>query len=336
MRSFPACLPVLAAALVAAAALPSAAGPAGPAGPHHRTTTAHHDATLSGNQKATRREARRLLNLAPIPESATRTNQPDGLTGPAMGTPATASLVDDHRLWHTDERMAQVYRWIRDHQPEGLKKSGSSSGGTVGKPPSYEGLAWDEPDRRYAVGLELDMDVARGPNGRGTTIRADGIGLWLDPRPIRDRTPASQRLRVSTNAACPASDRQDESVSSPGRGLGHRLALPGRPTAGIVCVYGGANNRPRSGLVRTIHLDPEQAARFAERVARLRLPHTDGDSESCPMDDGSVTVAALRYRQHRDVDYWLAYQGCGRTSNGHIETQQTPPMPKTWRAPQPS
>lgn len=291
-------------------------------------------ATPAGNKKKTRREAARLLRLAPVPSGAQPlTAKPSSDQGPALGAPDTRSLVDLTHYWHDGRSVAEVYGRVRRAQVRGMKQSGSSSGSGPGGGVA-KGVEWSEPDRPYATQLTMDVEVWSDPKG-GSFIRADGMGEWLDPRPIRDTTPAAERLRVTTAAGCPANDRGKQSVVASNDAALSRQLLPGASaTRGLVCVYGGTNFSPAMGLYRTIHLSQEQAADFATRVQRLRLSHIDGGSTSCPMDDGSARVVALSYPHQADVDLWLS-GGCERLTNGSITTDTWPSMPKSWQPPRP-
>jgi hypothetical protein len=289
--------------------------------------------TAQSNRAATRAEAGRLLALAPVPDGAIPTAQrPAGLDGPALGTPADGSLVDDDRYWIVHEPLATVAAYVRSHRPAGLKQSGSSSSGNVrGATVTSEGIEWSEPDRPYATGLELDEGMAPVAHGASTVIRADGMGIWLDPRPIRD-TAKGPRLRVAVAAGCPSSDRGAVAVSNPGSGLNSALLPAGTPTAGLICEYGGGNIKPVFSLGRSTPLRAAAAVALAKEVRRLPLAHTEVVEVSCPMDDGSIDLVALSYPGRPDVDLWAAANGCATVSNGTIVADSSLDL-RRWAAP---
>jgi hypothetical protein len=270
--------------------------------------------TAQHNRDATRREVRRLLALAPVPAGATKASGPlKVLSGPAMGTPGTSSLIDAHRFWQTTMSMDAVYQYVSKHRPPGLKPDGTENGGGAGV--TYEGISWSEPDTAYATGLQVDVSLAS--RGQDTLIRTDGLGEWLDPRPVHD-TVKGQRLRVTVTEGCPASDAGIVGVRSPGQGLDESLLPHAAPTAALICAYGGSNFKPPFTLRAHRSLGAGAAARIARQANKLPISHTDGDTRFCPMDDGSFDVVVLSYSGHPDVDLADHATGCGTVANGHI------------------
>ena len=272
--------------------------------------------TAAQNRAATRKEAARLLLLARLPSGITPISGPQRkLSGPSMGIPQGSSLVDRHRFWRTMMSMATVFAYLKAHPPAGLVLSGTGSGGTVTGGITSEEIGWGEPDRAYAQGLQLEVGLAmvRG----GTIIRADGVGEWIDPRPVRDIA-SGPRLRVTVAGGCPPSDQGDVGVTNPGRGLDHALLPPGRPSSALICVYGGLNAKARLNLARHVAVPVGGAARLSRQALRIQLGHTDGGTFSCPLDDGSIDVVAFHYAAGPDVDLWYHATGCEDVANGHI------------------
>jgi hypothetical protein len=266
------------------------------------------------NRAATGAEVKRLLALAPLPPGVRPVKGPQRkLDGPAMGTPSTSSLIDRHGFWQSSMPMSTVWSFINAHAPNRLTTSGSSSGNDGDGP--TEGIGWGEPDTAYATGLELDVSVIA--NAGGTLIRADGLGEWLDPRPIRD-SGSGPRLRVTVAGGCPSIDKSVAGVSNPGPGLDDALLPAGSPIAGLICEYGGLNSTPRFGLAKQVDLDSMGAVRIASQARALPVDHTDAGVHSCPMDDGSFDVIALRYAGRPDVDLGYHSTGCETVANGHI------------------
>lgn len=303
-------------ALAALACAGCAAGSAGPP-PHTRTgpTIQLASATVGQNKAATRKEAARLLGLARLPAGVTPvTGKQPKLPGPALGSPDTASLIDLHRYWKSAMSMASVFGYLRSHRPTGLTFSGTGHSGTTSGDITSEGIGWDEANTAYAE--ELGLDVSLTPVKGGTLIRVDGMGEWIDPRPIRDT--ATPRLRVTVAAGCPSTDKGKFSVSNPGAGLDKHLVPSATATSALICEYGGLNSKPRFRLVHHVLMSASRADRLAKQAAAISLGHLDGSVMSCPMDDGSVDVVVFHYKSRPDVDLWDRVNGCQTIANGHI------------------
>lgn len=286
----------------------SAPGPAAPGASRSAPTAA-------GNRQLARKQARQLITLVQVPGSAVRLRSvPRALRGPALGTPGVSSLIDQARSWRVAMPFAQTAAWLAAHRPHGLHSDGSASGsgpGTTMTGTSYKGArspAWQS--------AELEIGVA--PAGHGTSVvRADGVVVWLDPRPVADTVPGRQRMRVTVAGGCPDSDARHAGVTNRGADLRRRLLPAGRPTAGLECRYYGLNGRLWQ-LRKATRLDAAAARREAGSMARLPLSHTDGGVMSCPADDGSAEVVVLSYPRRADVDLWIDLGGCASVSNGYI------------------
>jgi hypothetical protein len=275
---------------------------------------ASHGPTAAGNRTATVAEVKRLLALAPLPPGAAPTSlRPKALGGPALGTPASTSLVDRTRYFLVDETYQRAYAFAKAHRPAGLELAGTGSSSTRGVV-DEEGIGWSEPDRRYAVQLETTVGVAPTDHGSETVLRADGAGQWLDPRPVRDTT-SGPRLRVTLASGCPSRGRD---VRNQGSDLKHRLLPEARPTAALVCQYDGGNRRPHFGLARSVRLAAGQATKLQARFARLKIPHVDGGVYHCPAGDGTADLVVFSYRSRQDVDLYAEVNGCADVRNGDI------------------
>lgn len=279
-------------------------------------TTAHraHDATAAGNKRLARTEARRLVGRAPVPHGAVRiARAPRSVSMPALGKPGVGSLVDLVRVWRLPVPFWQAGKWLRAHPPRGMRRDGSSAlGGPTGA--IVSGYSYRGPRDRAWQSAELDVEIA--PFRGDTVLRADGLVVWLDPRPWRDDA-RGPRLRVTVKGGCPATDHGMVGVRSPGPGLDHRMVPAGRPVAGLDCSYYGMNGRPWR-LHRAVRLTAARARREAARIGRVPLSHTDGGAMSCPMDDDSIEVIVLAYPGRPDVDIWAKTNGCETIANGHI------------------
>jgi hypothetical protein len=318
-------------AVLCLAASGCGATPAGVALAHQRGPGGRDGRAAAASHRLAVRQAQRLLALARVPAGAVPVGTAGrALSGPAMGTPAAGrSLIDKARMWQVPMPFGAAQAWLRAHPPAGLRHNGSmrvaDSGGTT-----MTGLGFAGPRSPDWASASLEVGVAPAPGG-GSVIRADGVVVWLDPRPVRV-PPGGDRLRLTVAGGCPRTDRHVTGVTSTGvtstgvtstgvttiGGLRHRLLPAGSPTGGLVCRYNGQNGRTWR-LTGSRRLTAGQAARLAQRLGRLPLSHPDGGAVSCPMDDGSATFIALSYPGRPDVDLMVSLGGCGGISNGFID-----------------
>jgi hypothetical protein len=98
---------------------------------------------------------------------------------------------------------------------------------------------------------------------------------------------------------------------------GDALLPPGRPTAGLLCPYGGPSD-PAPQLPVTGRLDAGQTARLAAAISRIPVTHTVGGVVNCPAEFGTHVVLAFSYPGRPDADVWWADSGCETLSNGSI------------------
>jgi hypothetical protein len=272
-------------------------------------------ATLAGNRELARKQAAWLLTHVRMPPGAVRLKSaPASLPGPAMGTPQVRTLIDTVRSWRVKMPFARMVTWLNKHRPRGLPETGSSSA-------SYRGrltmVGYDYGGRTSPAWESSDLEIAVAPAGKkASVIRADGVVVYLDPRPIPDNA-KGPRLRVTLARGCPRSDAGIVGVRNRGPGLRHRLLPRGKPTAGLVCRYNGLNGKAFR-LRKATRLDAAQARRLARSMSRLPLSHTDGGVVNCPFDDLSYEVVALAYPHRSDVDLWVKLNGCTYVANGFI------------------
>lgn len=307
-----------------AAGAPRPPGPAGPA--------------VVASYRLAVREAQRLLAAFQVPAGAVRVSSvPRELGGPAMGTPSAGrSLIDKARLWRVPLPFGQARGWLSAHAPQGMAQNGSMRA-TDPSGTTMVGLSFAGP--RATAWQSASLNVGVAPVAGGSVIRADGVVVWLDPRPLIV-PPGGVRLRLTVAGGCPATDRKITGVrnsatagstagsavasaagSAAGTGeasLRHRLVPAGAPTGGLVCRYNGLNGRAWH-LRGSRRLTPGQARHLARVVARTPLSHVDGGASSCPADDGSARFTALEYPGRPDVDLMVSLGGCGGISNGFIE-----------------
>lgn len=281
----------------------------------HAHQAAQSSQTAAGNRTATVAEAKRLLALAPIPTGATKVS-PSARGAPALGVPQTSSLVDRHRRFVVDERFQQVYAWAKAHPPKRMQLAGSSSTATRGVLTS-EGIAWSEPNKRYADELGMSIEVAPTDHHEKTMLYADGYGEWLDPRPIRDR-PDGPRYHVDLADGCPAKTDPSADVRNQGSDLTHHLLPHAPPTAALICEYDGSNRRPHFGLGRSAPLGPAAARKLAQRFQRLPISHIHEGIHGCPADDRTGNLVVFSFPNRQDVDLLAKANGCQRVVNGDI------------------
>jgi hypothetical protein len=165
--------------------------------------------------------------------------------------------------------------------------------------------------------LQLQVGLAPADSGKATVIRADGTGEWLDPRPYRDDS-TGPRYHVNLTAGCPMHNNVTADVRNAGRDLEQRLLPSTRPTAAVICEYDGGNRKPHFGLGRSARLGAADARTLARRFQRLQVPHVDGESISCPMDDGTGNLIVFRYPGRQDIDLLAKANGCETVTNGDI------------------
>jgi hypothetical protein len=309
---------IVAVGLAAAVSCAGCAAGSGAPAPHPSKAVTVADSGSSGaghNRAATQKEAARLLKLAALPPGAKPVKGPQpSLSGPALGRPGS-SLIDRHRFWRVSMSLNAAWHYIESHRPAGLHLSGTSHGGSTNGGVTSRGIAWSEPDRPYATQLQLDVSVASA--GRSTLIRADGMGDWIDPRPLRDSA-AGPRMRVTVSGGCPGSDKEIVGVRNPGKGLDTALLPPGSPTSALICPYGGLNPPHAFGVLSPVLLSATQARQLAREARHIPLGHTDNTEIMCPADFGLFDVIAFHYAGRPDVDLGLRPSGCETIANGHI------------------
>lgn len=200
------------------ALLTSCGGATTPGGSHTGTGSTHpvsHASTPTGapthalasmNKARTLAETRRLITLVSIPPKATPLRSaPAALAGPAMGTPASGSLIDTPRFWRVPISMQQSATWIAAHPPTGLTAGGTAKAATRSVVTSIGYGYRDNQHSNAWQNAALDLGIA--PDGAHASYwRADGIALWLDPTPATGST-GGTRLAVTVAGGCPTSDR---------------------------------------------------------------------------------------------------------------------------------
>jgi hypothetical protein len=270
--------------------------------------------TPAHNKQLTVAETQRLLTLFTLPRSAQRTvSEPAALSGPAMGTPSDASLVDGAEYWRVPLSLQQAGAWVDAHPPRELHSNGSSQG--TG-PNGDTSLGYSYADNHASPAwtqAELEISIASA-GARASIWRIDGIALWMDPRP-RNAPTAAKPLHVTASGACPADDRHADGVPP---GSADSLLPSGTPDGALICAY-----TKSGGDVLTKHrnLAAAAAARLAALVNKISLAHTDGGIYNCPADFATHIVLAFDYpNRSRGAELWLNTSGCTSISNGTIMT----------------
>jgi hypothetical protein len=307
--------------LVCGACAPSPAVPGSSSSTRTTQPARATQVSAAGNKSRAEAEAARLLAEVQLPAGAVEiATPPAALSGPGVGVPSTSSLIDKARFWRVSMSLDAAVAWIRAHRPAGLTLGASASGGT-GHRVETRAIAFADRDTaawRYA---QLQIGVA-WLGADVSAIRADGVALWIDPRPMKD-TRTGSRMRVTTEG-CASTDRGIVGVSNPATDLAERLVPAATPTAGLLCRYAGLNGKPFA-LIAEPTLSGDAARHITTLARRISLDHFNDEAPwSCPADDGSATVVVLAYRGRADVDLWLPRRGCMTLSNGRIQTANFP------------
>ncbi len=276
--------------------------------------------TLAGNRELAKKQAVWLLSKVPLPRGAARLKKaPSSLSGPAMGTPDVGTLIDTARSWRVAMPFTKMAAWLAGHRPRGLPRVGSMTMTDKGQVVMV-GYGYGGRSSRAWQSSELDIGVApAGP--KASVMRADGVVVYLDPRPIPDNA-KGPRLRVTLASGCPRSDEGFVGVRNHGPGLRVHLLPLGRPTAGLICRYYGLNTKPWH-LHRVIWMRAASARRLARSLQRIPLSHTDGGIIDCPFDDESAEVIALVYPHRGTIDLFETLNGCQTVANGFIVAEIT-------------
>lgn len=90
---------------------------------------------------------------------------------------------------------------------------------------------------------------------------------------------------------------------------------PANPDIGTVCRYGGMNDTPQFGLVRSKTLDPQDAAALAADLNQGK-PWPTGVAFSCPADFEIDDLVIFEYDNGVRVDVLVDLTGCSTAANG--------------------
>ena len=274
-------------------------------------------APAGGNRELAEREAERLLSRARVPDGA-RAVAAASVPIPAgvLGTPGADSLVDRSRAWRLAMSVDAALTWFRANPPAGLTFFGSGHG-YDGKA-HYDGYEYQAPATPAWDLSQLQITLTA--DGDGTAVRADGIVVWLDPRPLPDSA-AGPRLRVTAAGGCPPTDETFVGVTNPDAADLHAQLLPvADPADGLVCQFGGDHplDADRFHLRRATTLGHERAADLAAAVRLLPLGHVVGGTMFCPVGLSSSAVIVFTYAGRDDVDLWLDPGGCSFVASGFV------------------
>ena len=263
-------------------------------------------------------ETRRLIGLVRLPRSRARLpHVPKTLSGPGMGVPVGASVVDTFRLWRVQLPFNQARAWMRAHPPAGLIAQGQSSSQARGVVTSV-GFSFSDPDTAAWINAELDITLA-WVGSDVSDWRIDGQAEWLDPAPLRD-TASGRRIHLTLAGGCPRNLDHATDVTNLGVAALDRTLLPAaRPEAALVCSYADPFGAQRALAPRRT-LDAAVAGRVADDVRAISVSHVRGGVTNCPAMTDAVTIIALRYRSVGTVDLWWSPTGCAS-----ITTVRSPP-----------
>jgi hypothetical protein len=139
-----------------------------------------------------------MLAQAVLPTGARPSTSaaPSVLRGPCELVPGQFVLA--HRLWTVPDDPDAVYQWLQAHPPSGFQSTGTCSSvkdpGVVQSRTVIDGLLIDQENISEA---ELQFGIAKNGAG-GTTVRADAVVGWTEPRPADEYVSAVDRTVIVT------------------------------------------------------------------------------------------------------------------------------------------
>jgi len=271
-------------------------------------------------QSATQAEASRLLSLVKLPPQATELQgaSPEALDGPAMGTPASTSLVLATKYWSVPLSLQATWDWFGANPPDGLQPSGTMhASAQAGQQQVVWGYGYGAPASLAWTGAGVNIGMT-AISANVTAVRVDGLALWLDQTPLRDDQ-VGLRMNVRVATGCPESSQNYVGVTNPPPALTDTLLPSQSPTNGLVCRYQGVGDQAFTIESQAV-LNAASAAALAEEFQQLPLSHTNGNVINCPNDDGAVTVVVFAFSDRADFSLWVRTKGCGTVANGSILT----------------
>lgn len=143
------------------------------------------------------RDAKRRLARLRLPPDARRVSGVPGGSGGRLQSPAfepdTPNLIDLHAWWIVPGDPQAVLAWIKEHPPSGSELKIESSSGYRGVTTSWDiGFEWP-PIKSISNERALLVTVTAGA-GNETALRADSQAVWIVPRLLSERVPATVRF----------------------------------------------------------------------------------------------------------------------------------------------
>jgi hypothetical protein len=173
------------AAITATAVMSASASPSQPA------------PTAKANKAAAQADASWLLSQTVLPADATRLPAKPSWDAGECPCPITPNAVDDAGWWQAPESFQDVIAFVEAHPPPGSTVGGTGSSGQIGHGESSETVIIDWPPEPGVLG-ERTLTVSAIPLPGGSSgVRADGVSVWITPRPLSERVPQARLLRVT-------------------------------------------------------------------------------------------------------------------------------------------
>jgi hypothetical protein len=155
----------------------------------------------ASNRDAATRDAAGALTLLRLPEGAVRVDQnpaadPRYLDRP-FSAPASPNLTTQTEFWRVPGKPWDLFAWLKKHPPEGTRIAVSGSGGNRDGL-QFWGVSFERPPIREVMQTrQLAISLAKANDGN-TALRADGLAIWIVPRPPSEQIPAgAERVRVT-------------------------------------------------------------------------------------------------------------------------------------------
>lgn len=155
----------------------------------------------AGNQEAATRDTADSLTLLRLPDGATRVDENPAADKQYLdrpfSAPASPNLITQTEFWRVPGKPWDLFAWLKKHAPEGTRIAVSGSGGNRDGL-QFWGVAFERPPVPEVMRTrQLAISLAKADDGN-TALRADGVAIWLVPRPASEQIPGgAESLRVT-------------------------------------------------------------------------------------------------------------------------------------------
>lgn len=172
----------------------------------------------AGNQDAAKRDAAESLGLLQLPDGAVRVDENPARDPQYLDTPHSSSpnVVEQSEFWRVPGDPWDVFSWLKKHPPAGTYVGGTGGGG------NRDGMqVWNVSFARAGIrevmdSRELSVTLAKATGG-GTAVRADGVAIWIVPRPASEQVPTGATTVQVSVRGMQAKPVTRFSVSDPAR-----------------------------------------------------------------------------------------------------------------------